>query len=28
GVAMDRPAKNGAEQARPKVYALANQALG
>ncbi|PBC03531.1 GNAT family N-acetyltransferase [Mesorhizobium sp. WSM3860] len=28
GVAMDRPAKNGPEQARPKVYALANQALG
>ncbi|WP_027167827.1 GNAT family N-acetyltransferase [Mesorhizobium sp. WSM3224] len=28
GVAMDRPPKNGAEQARPKVYALANQALG
>ncbi|CDX24027.1 GCN5-like N-acetyltransferase [Mesorhizobium sp. SOD10] len=28
GVAMDRPAKNGLEQARPKVYALANQALG
>jgi predicted N-acetyltransferase YhbS len=28
GVAMDRPPKNGAEQARPRVYALANQALG
>ena len=28
GVAMDRPPKTGAEQARPKVYALANQALG
>ena len=28
GVAMDRPPKNGAEQARPNVYALANQALG
>ncbi|MDX8445294.1 GNAT family N-acetyltransferase [Mesorhizobium captivum] len=28
GVAMDRPPKKGAEQARPKVYALANQALG
>ncbi|RWM11694.1 GNAT family N-acetyltransferase [Mesorhizobium sp.] len=28
GVAMDRPAKNGLEQVRPKVYALANQALG
>jgi predicted N-acetyltransferase YhbS len=28
GVAMDRPAKNGPAQARPKVYALANQALG
>ena len=28
GVAMDRPPKNGAEQTRPKVYALANQALG
>ena len=28
GVAMDRPPKNGAEQARPKGYALANQALG
>ncbi|CAN7362498.1 GNAT family N-acetyltransferase [Mesorhizobium sp. LjNodule214] len=28
GVAMDRPPKNGAERARPKVYALANQALG
>ncbi len=28
GVAMDRPAKNGDEHARPKVYALANQALG
>jgi len=28
GVAMDRPPKNGAEQIRPKVYALANQALG
>ncbi|TKB16526.1 MAG: GNAT family N-acetyltransferase [Mesorhizobium sp.] len=28
GVAMDRPAKKGPEQARPKVYALANQALG
>ncbi|MBZ9847735.1 GNAT family N-acetyltransferase [Mesorhizobium sp. CA14] len=28
GVAMDRPARNGPEQARPKLYALANQALG
>ncbi|TPI11573.1 GNAT family N-acetyltransferase [Mesorhizobium sp. B4-1-3] len=28
GVAMDRPARNGPEQARPRVYALANQALG
>ncbi|MER8373145.1 GNAT family N-acetyltransferase [Mesorhizobium sp. M1406] len=28
GVAMDRPPKTGAEQARPRVYALANQALG
>jgi len=28
GVAMNRPPKTGAEQARPKVYALANQALG
>lgn len=28
GVAMDRPPKPGAEQARPRVYALANQALG
>jgi len=28
GVAMDRPPRNGAEQIRPKVYALANQALG
>ncbi|WP_095091045.1 GNAT family N-acetyltransferase [Mesorhizobium sophorae] len=28
GVAMDRPPKTGAEQTRPKVYALANQALG
>lgn len=28
GVAMDRPPKNGAEQIRPKIYALANQALG
>jgi predicted N-acetyltransferase YhbS len=28
GVAMDRPAKKAAEQARPRVYALANQALG
>ncbi|RRI02045.1 N-acetyltransferase [Mesorhizobium tamadayense] len=28
GVAMDRPPKKSAEQARPKVYALANQALG
>ncbi|BCG93524.1 GNAT family N-acetyltransferase [Mesorhizobium sp. 131-2-1] len=28
GVAMDRPPKPAAEQARPKVYALANQALG
>ncbi|RUW32208.1 MULTISPECIES: GNAT family N-acetyltransferase [unclassified Mesorhizobium] len=28
GVSMDRPAKKGPEQARPKVYALANQALG
>ncbi|ESY75283.1 GNAT family N-acetyltransferase [Mesorhizobium sp. M0051] len=28
GVAMDRPQKNDAEHARPKVYALANQALG
>jgi len=28
GVAMDRPPKTGADQIRPKVYALANQALG
>ncbi|MDX8452277.1 GNAT family N-acetyltransferase [Mesorhizobium sp. VK9D] len=28
GVAMDRPSKKDAAQARPKVYALANQALG
>jgi len=28
GVAMDRPPKPDAEQARPKVFALANQALG
>ena len=28
GVAMDRPPKPAAEQARPRVYALANQALG
>ncbi|RUW74606.1 MULTISPECIES: GNAT family N-acetyltransferase [unclassified Mesorhizobium] len=28
GVAMDRPPKPGSEPARPKVYALANQALG
>ncbi|TPJ36114.1 GNAT family N-acetyltransferase [Mesorhizobium sp. B2-8-3] len=28
GVAMDRPPKTVAAQARPKVYALANQALG
>ncbi|MCA0051012.1 GNAT family N-acetyltransferase [Mesorhizobium sp. B283B1A] len=28
GVAMDRPPKSVAEQTRPKVYALANQALG
>ncbi|MER9138194.1 GNAT family N-acetyltransferase [Mesorhizobium sp. M0047] len=28
GVAMDRPPKNDVEHARPKVYALANQALG
>lgn len=28
GVAMNRPPKSEAEQARPKVYALANQALG
>ncbi|MDX8540453.1 MULTISPECIES: GNAT family N-acetyltransferase [Mesorhizobium] len=28
GVAMDRPPKPGSEQPRPKVYALANQALG
>lgn len=28
GVAMDRPSRKGAEHARPKVYALANQALG
>ncbi|MDX8437500.1 GNAT family N-acetyltransferase [Mesorhizobium abyssinicae] len=28
GVAMDRPPKPGSEQARPKIYALANQALG
>lgn len=28
GVAMDRPPKKSTEQARPKVYALANQALG
>ncbi|TGQ53495.1 N-acetyltransferase [Mesorhizobium sp. M1C.F.Ca.ET.193.01.1.1] len=28
GVAMDRPSKKQAEQAKSKVYALANQALG
>lgn len=28
GVAMDRPSRTNAAQARPKVYALANQALG
>jgi hypothetical protein len=28
GIAMDRPAKKASEQAKPKVYALANQALG
>jgi predicted N-acetyltransferase YhbS len=28
GVAMDRPPRTAAEQIRPKVYALANQALG
>lgn len=28
GVTMDRPSKKDAAQARPKVYALANQALG
>ncbi|BAB53218.1 GNAT family N-acetyltransferase [Mesorhizobium japonicum] len=28
GVTMDRPPGKSAEQARPKVYALANQALG
>lgn len=28
GIAMDRPPKTGSQQARPKVYALANQALG
>ncbi len=28
GVTMDRPSRTGAEQARPKIYALANQALG
>ncbi|RUX42199.1 GNAT family N-acetyltransferase, partial [Mesorhizobium sp. M4A.F.Ca.ET.050.02.1.1] len=28
GVAMDRPPKPRSEPARPKVYALANQALG
>ncbi|RWE04038.1 GNAT family N-acetyltransferase [Mesorhizobium sp.] len=28
GVAMDRPSKKDSEQVRPKVYALANQALG
>lgn len=28
GVAMNRPARKASEQARPKVYALANQALG
>ncbi|MGX5801168.1 GNAT family N-acetyltransferase [Bradyrhizobium sp. Arg314] len=28
GVAMDRPSNKDAAQARPKVYALANQALG
>ena len=28
GVTMDRPSRKDAEQARPKVYALANQALG
>jgi hypothetical protein len=28
GVTMDRPSRKDAQQARPKVYALANQALG
>lgn len=28
GIAMDRPPKTGSKHARPKVYALANQALG
>lgn len=28
GVAMDRPPKPGSERVRPRVYALANQALG
>ena len=28
GVTMDRPSRTDAQQARPKVYALANQALG
>jgi hypothetical protein len=28
GIAMRKPAKENAEQARRKVYALANQALG
>ncbi|TGQ04026.1 MULTISPECIES: GNAT family N-acetyltransferase [unclassified Mesorhizobium] len=28
GVTMDRPSRTDAEKARPKVYALANQALG
>jgi predicted N-acetyltransferase YhbS len=28
GIAMDRPSRPDAAQARPKVYALANQALG
>jgi len=28
GVAMDRPPRTGADRIRPKVYALANQALG
>ncbi|RWE44528.1 MAG: GNAT family N-acetyltransferase [Mesorhizobium sp.] len=28
GVTMDRPSRQGAAQPRPKIYALANQALG
>ena len=28
GVTMDRPSRQDAAQVRPKVYALANQALG